>query len=204
MLRQLAIILGTSALAFGAFAKTTSSSDKPTLLSTTAPEWSPKLDGVSAVVSYDFADQVKVGGDKLDTEKSLILGAQYEFAQFYPGVSWQVGGMYEFKKEIDKTDGIKYQLWTAVAEVVGQLTDKVKVFGGVNYNRPSLSNLPGFKLKGDIGYQAGASYEINKNFAMDVRYRIVNMKLTGTNEFGEGVSEKTKSEGLLFSGRYMF
>lgn len=116
-----------------------------------------------------------------------------------------MGGLYEFKKEIENTNGVKYTLWTGYAEIVGKLTQKFKVFGGLNYNNPDLSGSDIAKLNGDMGYQFGGSYMPTKNFAMDVRFRQIRMEYEEDQGFGvPKFKSSIKSEGLLFSGRYMF
>lgn len=201
------------ALAFGlmttqAFAKPSAKEEQT--LTTAAPNWG-SLQGLSAVVAYDFADTAKPDrGNEIDTEKSFAIGAQYEFSQFYPGIGWQVGGLYELSKESDNGDGTKskYKNLTGSIELVGKVTPKIKIVGGINYTSPDLSNAPGSKLKGDMGFQAGATYLATNNFAVDVRYRSLRMELTqsGFDQFGTPVSVKTdvKSDGLMFAGRYMF
>ncbi len=191
-----------------AFAKPSAKEEQT--LTTTAPNWG-SLQGLSAVVAYDFADTAKPDqGNDIDTEKSLALGAQYEFSQFYPGIGWQVGGLYEFSKESDNADGTKskYKNLTGSVELVGKVTPKIKIVGGINYTSPDLSNAPGSKLKGDMGFQAGATYLATNNFAVDVRYRSLRMELSqsGFDQFGTPVTVKTdvKSEGVMLAGRYMF
>lgn len=190
-----------------AFAKTAAKAEQT--LSTGAPSMD-SLKGLSAVIAYDFADEAEPKqGSNIETEKSFAIGAQYEFSQFYPGVGWQIGGLYELSKDIEDSNGAKYKNLTGYVEVVGKVTPKIKVFGGINYTNPDLSNdANGGKLKGDMGFQGGATYLATNNFAVDVRYRSIRMEysVSGFDQFGAPVSVKTdiKSDGLMFAGRYMF
>ncbi len=206
-----AILVATFAMGLittQAFAKPSRAKREQTL-STTAPSRG-SLTGLSAVVAYDFADEAKPkNDDDFNTERSFALGAQYEFSQFYPNVSWQVGGLYELPKEVDNSDGVKYKNLTGYVELVGKVAPKIKIVGGINYTSPDLSNADGSKLKGDMGFQAGATYAATDKFSVDVRYRSLRMELTqnAVDQFGfpaGTVKTDLKSEGLMFSGRYLF
>ena len=213
MIKKIMIaVVALNLVSFQVLAKTTKSNEAPTLLSNTASSGTglsmESLKGLSIVGAYDTSDDAKIKGGTIQTDKSFAVGAEYEFSQIAPGIAWQVGALYEFKKEIENADGAKYQLWTGYAELVGKLTQKIKIFGGLNYNEPKLSNASGAKLDGDMGYQFGASYMPTKNFAMDVRFRQIKMDYeeSGVDDFGAPAKFTTsvKSDGLMFGGRYMF
>lgn len=206
-------VVAVTLVSFQVLAKTTKSNEEaPTLLSNTSSSGMglsmESLKGLSIVGAYDTSDDAKLKNGTIQTDKSFAVGAEYEFSQFAPGIAWQVGGLYEFKKEIENSNGAKYQLWTGYAELVGKMTQKIKIFGGLNYNNPDLSGAQGAKLDGDFGYQFGASYMPAKNFAMDIRYRQIKMDYeeSGFDDFGAPAKFKSsvKSDGLMFSGRYMF
>jgi hypothetical protein len=214
MIKKIMIaIVALNLVSFQVLAKTTKSNEQsPTLLSNTTSSGTgfsmESLKGLSIVGAYDTSDDAKIKGGTIQTDKSFAVGAEYEFSQIAPGIAWQVGALYEFKKEIENSNGAKYQLWTGYAELVGKLTQKIKIFGGLNYNRPDLSGADGADLDGDFGYQFGASYMPTKNFAMDVRFRQIKMDYeeSGVDDFGTPAKFTTsvKSDGLMFGGRYMF
>ncbi len=204
-----------AAIAFGLF--TTQAFAKPAkeeqILSTGAPNWG-SLKGLSAVVAFDTADEAKQKkGANFETDNSFAIGAQYEFSQFYPGVGWQVGGLYEFSKDVDnatdpntqeRATGAKYKNLTGYLELVGKVTPKLKIVGGLNYSSPDLSGVPDVKLKGDMGFQLGGTFAFNENFAIDARYRSLRMEMTRPDQLGGREKVDVKSEGLMFAGRYMF
>lgn len=213
MKKLVSLIIISQFLALAAYAKTQKASAKKSddtlSVFSDAKLGAPSLKGLSVLAGFDFADSIEMSGSAdLESEKSLVLGAQYEFSQFTPGLSAQVGGTYEFQKTVENTGGIKYQIWAVYGEMVAKLTPKFKLVGGLNYNFPDLSNAPGSKLSGGMGYQFGASFEATQALALDVRYRNIEMDLTYPADPANGVPTGGKrgvsSAGLFLNGRYMF
>jgi opacity protein-like surface antigen len=161
---------------------------------------------LSVSAKYDFADQIDVsGGNKLDAERSIVLGAQYEFDQFSPGLAAQVGGTYDINREVKNTNGLKVQEWTAYGELAAKVTPVFKVMGGLNYNFPNLTGAaPGASIKGKIGYQIGASYLAAPQIALEASYRQLEMEVSGPNGAGGTTSTGIKVAGFMLGGRYGF
>ncbi len=155
---------------------------------------------------FDMADSYEVSGaPKADSERTFVLGAQYEFNQFTPGLAAQVGGTYDFAREVKNSNGIKINEWTTYGELTAKVTSGFKVFGGMNFNFPSISNAAaGASIKGKIGFQLGASYQFTPNLAFDARYRQLEMDLTSNNGQGGTNSQGVKISGLMLGGRYIF
>ncbi len=170
----------------------------------TIPEVFRKHLSVSA--KYDFADEIEVtDGDDLESERSIILGLQYEFDQFTKGLAVQVGGTYDVNREVKNSDGLKLQEWTTYGELVAKVTPGFKVMGGLNYNFPSLSGAAsGVSIKGKIGYQFGGSYLVAPQIALEGSYRQLEMDVSESNERGGKSSRGIKVSGFMFGGRYTF
>ncbi|NQZ19747.1 MAG: hypothetical protein HRT44_10890 [Bdellovibrionales bacterium] len=77
--------------------------------------------------------------------------------------------------------------------------DKLVGFGGFNVSIPLLSNSP-FSMDGDIGFQAGANYQILPHVAIEGLIKISNMNLQ--NNIGE--TTDVSLAGLELRGRYNF
>ena len=221
-----ASLIATASLAFSSAAiaatpkKTSTPSTSPaarptatggdTLISTAPGSGSQMPEFISGHLSlggvYDFADSFEIsGGQKADSEKAFNVLAQYELDQFSPGVAAQFGGTYDFSREVKNAGGLKVQEWTAYGELVGKLTPQLKVFGGVNYNFPNLTNAAqGASIKGKVAFQGGASYQINSHFAADARYRMLEMETSGPNGAGGTTTTTVKLSGFMFGGRYIF
>jgi hypothetical protein len=160
------------------------------------------LKGLSVFAAYDFADQLESSNGKTDTERAFDIGAMYEFSQFSPGLGAQLGAEYDFSRATKPPQGaqaVKYSQFAPFAEVVGHLTPRLKVTGGLNYNFPSADNLNGATLKGNVGYQFGASFALNQHIAFDARYRSMQYDVSGN-----GQSTSLKQNGFQMAGRFMF
>lgn len=164
------------------------------------------LKGLSVFGAYDFADSVSPsGGSNLDMDRAMQIGAQYEFSQFSPGVAGQVGGTYDFEHTIKNTNGLAYSDMTVFGELTAKLSPQLKVMGGLNYNFPSLKNAaPGASIKGKMGFQAGGSFQFARNFAVDARYRTLEMDVTGNSPDGTKSTTGIKVGGFILGGRYLF
>ncbi|MDX9731003.1 MAG: hypothetical protein RBT63_04470 [Bdellovibrionales bacterium] len=150
---------------------------------------------------FDLADGYEVsGGQKADAERAFVLGANYEFNQFTPGLALQGGATYDFSREVKNSNGLKVSEWTTYGELTAKVTPQLKAMGGLNYNFPSLSNAaPGATIKGKVGFQIGASFLLNEKFAFDGRYRVIEHELSGG-----GQTTSAKIQGFMFGGRYIF
>lgn len=155
---------------------------------------------------FDLADSFEVsGGQKADSERTFVLGANYEFNQFAPGIAAQLGGTYDFAREVKNSNGLKVSEWTTYGELTAKVTPAFKVMGGLNFNFPSLSNAAdGASIKGKVGFQIGGSFQFNPQFAFDARYRQLEMDLTGNNGQGGTNSRGVKISGFMLGGRYIF
>lgn len=174
------------------------------------------LKGLSLFAAYDFANSVSSSGNgqsqTRDIDRAFQLGAQYEFSQFSPGLAAQVGGLYEFERTVQNSGDSRISTFNTFAELTAKLTPQVKLMGGLNYNFPSIKNAPGTSIKGKIGFQFGGSFLASENFAIDARYRIMEMETSGDqlveDEFGMVTRRKAsathKVSGLILGGRYMF
>ena len=155
---------------------------------------------------FDMADSYEVsGGSKADAERAFVIGANYEFNQFTPGLAAQVGGTYDFAREVKNSGGLKVSEWTTYGELTAKVTSGFKVMGGMNFNFPSLSNAAaGADIKGKIGFQFGGSYQFTQNLAFDARYRMLEMDIKGNNGQGGTTSTGVKISGFMLGGRYIF
>lgn len=155
---------------------------------------------------FDMADQFEVsGGTKADSERTFLIGANYEFDQFNPGLALQVGGSYDFAREVKNSGGLKVSEWTGYGEVTAKVSPKFKVMGGMNYNFPSLSNAAaGASVKGKIGFQMGASFQFAPQLAFDARWRQLEMEVSGNNGQGGSTSTGVKISGFMLGGRFLF
>lgn len=161
----------------------------------------PSLHGLSLFAAYDFADELdNTSGGHADTDRAFDIGASYEFSQFSPGISAQIGGQYDFSRSIKNADpSVSFSEILPFAELTAHLTPMFKLMGGINYNFPSASNLNGATIKGNVGYQFGGSFEFNPHVAIDARYRSVQYSLSANNQ-----SVDLKENGFVAGARYMF
>lgn len=165
------------------------------------------LKGLSIFAAYDLNDSLQVSGSQnMSTDRTVVLGSQYEFNQFSPGIATQIGGTFELERNVKNTNGLKYGVWTTFGEVTAKLTPAIKLMGGLNYNFPKLSNAaPGAEIKGKVGFQIGASFQVAKNFALDGRYRTLEMETSGRDpNTGATSSTGIKAQGLILHGRFVF
>lgn len=155
---------------------------------------------------FDMADQFELsGGTKADSERTFLVGANYEFDQFNPGLSLQVGGSYDISREVKNSGGLKVSEWTGYGEVTAKVSPKFKVMGGMNYNFPSLSNAAaGASIKGKIGFQMGASFQFAPQLAFDARWRQLEMEVSGNNGQGGSTATGVKISGFMLGGRFLF
>jgi hypothetical protein len=155
---------------------------------------------------FDMADQFEIsGGTKADSERTFVLGANFEFDQFNPGLALQVGGTYDVSREVKNSGGLKVSEWTGYGEVTAKVSPKVKLMGGMNYNLPSLSNAgAGASVKGKIGFQMGATFQFAPQLAFDARWRQLEMEVSANNGQGGSNSTGAKISGFMLGGRFIF
>lgn len=154
----------------------------------------------------DTADQFEIsGGSKADSERTFLVGANYELDQFNPGMALQVGGSYDFAREVKNANGLKVSEWVGYGEVTAKVSPKFKVMGGMNFNFPSFSNAaPGASIKGKLGFQFGASFQFAPQVAFDARWRQLEMEVAGDNGQGGKTTSGVKISGFMLGGRYLF
>lgn len=225
-----AAILLSSCVAFAAKKSETQRSTAATssateqTRTTIKPISAEKLRGVSAFASYNLSDSFdfdyagggQSGSGTFNSEKAFGLGVQYDAFTFDNGLGLNVGGTYEMGRNLNSYkigattstfEGGKpeVQMWTAFSNLNAFLTQQFGVFGGVNYNFPQVSRLNGGSFKGNLGFQAGATFVLSRNFALDGQYRFINMQGSAKNDQGITVDyDKVKMQGFTLDGRYMF
>jgi hypothetical protein len=155
---------------------------------------------------FDMADQFEIsGGTKADSERTFVVGANYEFDQFNPGLAIQLGGTYDVAREVKNSGGLKVSEWTGYGEVTAKVSPNFKFMGGMNYNLPSLSNAgAGASVKGKIGFQVGATFQFAPQIAFDARWRQLEMEVSASNGQGGSTSTGVKISGFMLGGRYIF
>ena len=175
---------------------------------------------VSVYVGHNFSRQLegKVIADgsvkDLEGDTAFSLGANARVYDFNDRVSLGIGLGYETARTLDRetvtfngtentvgTIGYspRLALWTLSAQAEAQVIDKLIGFGGLNYSIPLLSNSP-FSMNGDLGFQAGANYQIFPQIALEGLIKISNMNLK--NNIGE--TTDVSLAGLELRGRYSF
>lgn len=163
----------------------------------------PSFDGLSVWGAFDTTSSANLsangGSGTTNIDKTMIIGAQYQFPQFTQGVAAQVGGGYEFARTIANSEGAQLSNLLAYGELVAQLTPAVELMGGLNYGIPSLSNAGNVSISGKVGFQLGAAFKVTNNFAIDGRYRSVEHQLSAGNQ-----TVSLKLQGLMLDARYMF
>lgn len=154
----------------------------------------------------DTADQFEVSGSpKVESERTFLVGANYEFDQFNPGLALQVGGSYDFAREVKNANGLKVSEWVGYGEVTAKVSPKFKLMGGMNFNFPSFSNAPvGASIKGKLGFQFGASFQFTPQVAFDARWRQLEMEIAGDNGQGGKTTSGVKISGAMLGARYLF
>jgi hypothetical protein len=157
---------------------------------------------VSVFGAYDFTDSIDVEGKgNMDTDRAMLLGAEYETTQISHGVAVQVGGTYDFSRGVNNSNGLEIQEWTGFAELTAKMTQEFKLMGGLNYDFPSLTGAQaGADVKGKVGFQFGGSFAFAQNFAVDARYRQLGYDFRGAN----GSSTSATASGFVLGGRYIF
>lgn len=199
-------------------------------IKTIQPMSGGKIDGLSAYATFDMADSFDYSGNmgrsisgSMSSEKAFGVGAKYNLGQMDNGLGFDVGGSFELGRSISsvKMDGEtinqptkpEFQFWTVYGNASAFLTEQFGVYGGPNYNFPQVKNLRDADFKGKLGYQFGATYLVNNNFAIDGEYRTINLsgsnKAKAADQFGQETDitlnyDNIRAQGLLFRGRYMF
>jgi opacity protein-like surface antigen len=165
------------------------------------------LKGLSVFAAYDFADTLETSnGGKNDTERAFDIGATYETAQITTGIAVQGSLEYDFSRAFKNVQNpSKFSQILPSAELTAHLTPAFKVMGGLNYSFPSVDNAPGVTLKGNVGYQFGASFAFTPHLALDARYRSVQYDWSTAVAAGQASqSISVKENGFLMGGRFMF
>lgn len=192
---------------------------------------SKALKGLSVFGGYSFADTMDYeasgagmnGSGTFGTDKAFNLGAQYTVYTLDNGIAFDVGGTYEIGKNLNnqKENGNtvsfdngkpEAQFWTMFGNASIYFTDKFGVFAGPNYNIPTISKIPNASSsnwKGEFGFQAGATFQPHRNFAIDGQYRVLNFSgsVSQKDQLGNTVTrnfDKVKMSGFGLSGRYLF
>ena len=182
-----------------------------------------RLRGLSLYGMYNLADKVEGDGTQngksfsstSSTENSFGLGAEFISPRSYYSLAFTGGVSYEFARTASKTSytlangtkidtsysGNKPEL--TLIDVYGQgdfaFTPAASVFAGVNYNFPSVRNVPGATVSGKLGYQFGGSYTFADHFAVDAMYRIINMSQSGDVSY-----DNQRMAGMIMRARYRF
>lgn len=222
------IVLAMTVLAFAAAleaapAKTTKPATRSAASDSARSTMKADLKGLDLFASWDMVDSFDFDANSngknvsgtFNTDKTFGFGGQYNLTQFDNGIGLQIGGTYDMSRTITsaKIPGgqINYsgakpeiQLWTMFGQVDMMLTEKLGVFGGVNYSFPQVKNIPGGSWKGKMGYQFGGSFVVTQNIAVDALMRTIN--LSGSAE-DNGVTtnyDNIRSQGFALRGRYLF
>ena len=171
-------------------------------------------------MGYNFSDDLegKVNADgsykDLSGDMAFALGVQGRVYDFTPRVSLAVGLGYEFARSFDQatvilnnaevvaqppTGNPSVSFWSLYTQAQAQLLDKLTAFGGINFSLPSVSNVP-WSLSGDLGFQAGAAYEVYKQIQVEGLVKITNLNLR--NQLGD--TTDVSLAGIELRGRYTF
>ena len=156
-------------------------------------------DGRLKNLEGDSAFSLGINGNiyKLSPKIGFTLGLGYESTRtFERGTKTQNGGTV--------TEGFghnpRLSMWTITSQIEGKPIEKLNVFGGLNFAIPNFSNSPIWSMSGDLGFQAGAAYEVYPNVDLEALVEITNLNLK--NEAGE--TTDVSLNGLELRARYRF
>ncbi len=93
----------------------------------------------------------------------------------------------------------RLSIWSLAVQGEARVMDDLTGFAGLNLSIPSLRNSP-FRVGSDIGFQAGANYQLFPQVALEGLIKITNMNLK--NDIGEETD--VSLAGLEVRGRYSF
>jgi|GEM_PF-4361224 len=175
-----------------------------------------QLNGLSVGVLYSMADESEVRGAQggtLVAEPVFGVAAEYKYTDKTVirnmGVGFIGGLSYESSREYtkNKVSGQPIQtlavkpdlsLWTFYANGVIDLTSRFSTFGGLNVSAPMANRTEGFDVKPGLGYQAGASFAITDQIAVDGIYRWINIKTDSD------IIDNIDLNGFMGRARYTF
>lgn len=135
---------------------------------------------------YDFTDRIS-----LATELAYETPRTLDQATFVTNSSTYSGGTIGYSPRLS--------LWSLAAQGEAKLIDGLIGFAGLNFSIPSLRNSP-FRATTDLGFQAGANYQILPRVAIEGLIKITNMNLK--NDIGQQTD--VSLAGLELRGRFNF
>lgn len=185
----------------------------------TQSTWDLK-DRISLYIGHNLSRQLEgkviANGSvkNLEGDTALSMGLNGRVYDFSPRVSLGVGLGYETPRTFDRAtfsnNGVetksgtigyspRLSIWSLSAQAEVNIIERLIGFGGMNISIPQLSNSP-FDMTGDLGFQAGANYEVYPQVGIEALIKIQNMNLK--NNIGE--TTDVSLAGLEVRGRYRF
>ena len=177
-------------------------------------------DRISFFLGYNFSSNLegKVRADgsvrNLTGTSAFSMGLLGRVYDINPQIGISAGLGYETNRSFDEgtfvQDGATFvapipgndpelTIWALYAQVDAKLMDRLSAFGGLNFSIPSIKKVP-WSTSGDIGFQAGAGYEVFPKLNVEGLIKITNMNLE--NEIGE--TTDISLSGLEVRARYTF
>lgn len=180
------------------------------------------LKNISIIGFYNLASKSSVEGSdrngsfsgEMTNTNSYGLGIETLFKTLNNGLNLKGGANYEFARTISKFSGRqgnqpftdtysnpKPELSSWILYLNGELpvSDDMALFGGGNFNFPTIKNAPG-SYSGKLGWQAGISYLASDNFYFDGMWRSFNY--TGT--IDNITLDNINIAGFIVRGRLSF
>jgi hypothetical protein len=180
------------------------------------------LKNISIVGFYNLSDKSNVEGSdnngafsgEMANTNSYGVGLESLLKTLDNGLIIKGGANYEFGRSFNKFSGRqgnqpfsqtytnpKPELSSWIMYVNGELTvsDEMALFGGGNFNFPTIKNAPG-SYTGKLGWQAGLSYLISDNFFIDGMWRSFNYSGTIDNLTFDNIN----LAGFIVRGRISF
>lgn len=175
---------------------------------------------LSVHLGYNFASNAegKAYADgrmkDLEGDSTLAFGVLGRIYNFNPFIGLTLGLGHDFARNFDRATVIqnnaevvqsfngsdpRISIWNLSVQVEAEIIPKLNAFGGLNYSLPSIQNSP-WGISGDIGFQAGAGYEVYPQVDVEGLIRMTNMNLK--NDIGE--TTDISLTGLEVRGRYTF
>jgi hypothetical protein len=180
------------------------------------------LKNISILGFYNMSDKSSFEGSdgngtfsgEISTSNSYGMGIELKFKTLDNGIMVKGGANYEFGRSMSKYSGLqgnqrfnntfpnpKPALTSWVLYLQGELpvSDELGIFGGGNFNFPTIKNLPG-SYSGKLGWQAGLSYLASDNLFIDGMWRSLNYSGTSDNLTYDNINVA----GFILRGRISF
>ena len=177
-------------------------------------------DRISVYLGHNFTNdlegKVLANGSVKDLggDMAFTMGVQGRVYDISPRLGIVVGIGHEFNRTFDEATTIvnntevrakpptgnpKVRIWSLYTQVEASVMKRLKAFGGINFSLP-VANGVYLDFDGDIGFQAGAAYEVIRNLDIEGLIKITNMDLNNR----QGETTDVSLAGVELRGRYTF